>query len=201
MSQKNLLEEQEKEETAKELSFKEFIQQFKVSFKATKSMLLSLCWVFVVTFIVFNAAFVKAGFDFNKSDDETQTQLLDQTTVNLIFNCLDTLGRYLGGKFILSRRATMALSLLRTVFLFTTLATAVQMSPGWLFRADWFRLVNLILFSLSNGYVSTLCIIIGPSLVKEKEQQQQVGLFGSIFLCLGITIGSIINIPVGFVYN
>lgn len=125
-------------------------------------MLLSLCWVFIVTFIVFPAAFTKAGFDFNKGDDVTKSDQWDQTMVNLTFNCMDTLGRYLGGKFILSPRTTIILSLLRTVFIFTTLATAVELSPGWLFCSDWFRLINLILFSLTNGYVSTMCIIIAP---------------------------------------
>ena len=53
------------EATANEFNFNEFMKQFKSSFKATKSMLLSVFWIFVVTFAVFPGAFFKAGFDFD----------------------------------------------------------------------------------------------------------------------------------------
>lgn len=115
------------------MSCHQFILQFKTSFKASKSMLLSICWVLAVTFIVFPAAFIKAGFDFTKSDDLTKKQQWDQTTVNLIFNLFDTIGRYFGGKIIISSRATVTISIARTVLVFTTLATAIQAEPAWLF--------------------------------------------------------------------
>lgn len=114
---------------------------------------------------------------------------------------MDTLGRFLAGKYLLSPKVTVILAVIRTAFVFTTLFTATHADPGEIFRADWFRLINLFLFSLSNGYVSTNAIILGPSLVKEKEQQQQASMFGALFLCLGITIGSIINIPVNLIYH
>lgn len=116
-------------------------------------------WVFIVTFTVFAAAFLTAGFDF---DDGTNYAQWDLQVVMIIFNFLDTVGRSLGGRIALERRTVMILSLLRTVFIFTTLATAVRASPDWLFCADWFRLVNLALFSISNGFVSTRCMILAP---------------------------------------
>lgn len=163
-------------------------------------MLLSLLWVFLVTFVVFASAFIQAGFNFTDNGDKTEAGQWNLTTINLVFNILDTVGRTLGGKVILKRRTVVALSLLRTIFIFTTLATAVQASPAWLFQSDWFRLLNLALFALSNGYVSTLCTVLAPQMVS-KDQQQQVGLFNSIFLCLGITLGSIVQIPVGLIYE
>lgn len=88
--------------------------------------------------------------------------------MNLVFNIMDTVGRYLAGKKILSCNTTITLALVRTIFFVTTLLTALHSDPGVIFRADWFRLLNLFLFSLSNGYISTMCIIIAPTLVKEK---------------------------------
>ena len=164
---------------------------------------MSLCWVFIVTFIVFPAAFFKAGFSFDQGhgNDPTTEKQLDATYVNLIFNLMDTIGRWMGGKYVLSSRTTIGLSILRTVFIFTTLACAVFAEPAWLFQSDWFRVTNQILFAFTNGYVSTMCMVLAPQTVQDSEAQNSAGLFGSIFLCLGITFGSIINIPVGEIYK
>ena len=48
-----------------ELTFREFYDNFKKIFKHTRGLHLALCWVFIATFIVFPAAFFKAGFDFD----------------------------------------------------------------------------------------------------------------------------------------
>lgn len=63
---------EEATETAAEMTFAEFMTQFKANFAATKSMLLSLMWVFVVTFVVFASAFIAAGYDFTASAGDAQ---------------------------------------------------------------------------------------------------------------------------------
>lgn len=153
---------EEAAERAPRLTFREFVTQFQANFKTAGSMLLSLMWVFVVTFTVFAAAFLTAGFDFDAGENHAEWDL---QCVMITFNFLDTVGRTLGGRIGLQRRSVMVLSLLRTVFVFTTLATAVRASPTWLFCADWFRLLNLALFSVSNGFVSTRCMILAPKMV------------------------------------
>lgn len=55
-------------------------------------------------------------------------------------------------------------------------------------------MTNLVLFAFSNGFVGTQCTIVAPKLV-EKDQQETVGLFSSLFLGLGINLGSFLAIP------
>jgi len=83
--------------------------------------------------------------------------------VNLLFNIVDTIGRYLGGKIMAKKRIVVTLSILRLIFLFTTASTVlIDTMP---FRSDWFRILNLGLYALSNGYLCTQCAIIAPSMV------------------------------------
>ena len=63
--------------------------------------------------------------------------------------------------------------------------------PSWLFSGDWFIIVNMIFFSVSNGYLSTLCAVKAPQTV-EGEQKGQVGGFVGITISTGIMIGSLL---------
>ena len=72
------------------------------------------------------------------------------------------------------------------------------MAPSWLFgdNADWFKILNMVLFSLTNGYLSTMCCVKAPSRAPD-HLKESVGMFLSIFLTFGIMIGSIVAIGVG----
>lgn len=54
---------------------------------------------------------------------------------------------------------------MRTIFVATFLLVSFDVAPEWLFSADWFIIVNLVLFSITNGYVSTLCAVKAPQAV------------------------------------
>ena len=97
-------------------------------------------------------------------------------------------------------RTATILALCRTVFIFTTIAAARQAPPSFLAQADWFRVANVVLFSLSNGFVATQCMMLAPKMVSG-DQRKHVGLYGSLFLSLGITIGSVLMIPTSLTYN
>jgi hypothetical protein len=51
--------------------------------------------------------------------------------------------------------------------------------------------LNLVLFAISNGYVSTLCAVKAPSTV-EGEAKGQVGGFIGITISTGIVLGSLL---------
>jgi len=89
-------------------------------------------------------------------------------------------------------------SLLRTLFIVTSILIAFDVPPVWLFgvNADWFKIINMMLFSFSNGWVSTLCAVKSPSKAPN-DMKESVGMFISIFLTGGILLGSIIAIGVG----
>jgi len=89
------------------------------------------------------------------------------------------------------------LSTLRTIFLVTFLLVAFDVAPT-LFSSDWFIILNLILFSISNGYVSTLCAVKAPMMV-EGEAKGQVGGFVGITISTGIVIGSLLAFAMVYV--
>lgn len=116
----------------------------------------------------------------------------------MIFNVLDTVGRYLGGYLMIGDKITIILTYARVIFIVTFLLIAFNVPPSWLFGhdADWFKIINLALFSFSNGYLSTMLAIKAPSRAHD-DSKEQVGLFVGIFITFGILLGSIIAIGFG----
>ena len=99
---------------------------------------------------------------------------------------------------MISSGKVIAGSFLRSIFVILVILIALDGgdSKQWFFEADWFKITNLVLFSISNGYISTQCTIWAPQFVEE-EQREQVGFLNGSFIGLGILIGSIIAIPAG----
>ena len=106
----------------------------------------------------------------------------------------------MGGVYclILSNRTIKILSIMRTLFLVTCLLVAFDVAPAALFSSDWFIILNLILFSITNGYVSTLCAVKAPMTV-EGEAKGQVGGFIGITISTGIVIGSLLAFAMVYV--
>lgn len=89
--------------------------------------------------------------------------------------------------FQASNKAINFMSGFRTIFIGTFFAIAFAV---WYCAKDWFIITNMVLFSFSNGYVSTLCSVKAPGTVSE-EKRGQVGGFIGITLTLGIFLGSL----------
>lgn len=120
-----------------------------------------------------------------------------------VFNVLDTIGRWLAGqKFGQgSDRFVLILTSIRLIFIATFLLIALDVSPAWLFGidADWFKLINMILFAFTNGYCSTQCAIKAPSRASD-DSKESVGTLIGLFLTLGIFLGSIGAIGMGKIF-
>ena len=129
-----------------------------------KSILLALWWVFTLTFIVFPNVFLQSYFDFvNNWDISSQDK--DSwffILMALLFNVFDTAGRYLGGAVHLPTKVIIGASISRSIFALTTTLIALAESPAWLFQSDAFKIINMALFAISNGYISTQCAIKAP---------------------------------------
>lgn len=60
-----------------------------------------------------------------------------------------------------------------------------------IFDADWFKIVNLCLFAVSNGFLSTQCSVKAP-LAVAPEKRARVGAFVGFATTGGILLGSIL---------
>jgi hypothetical protein len=111
---------------------------------------------------------------------------------------LDTIGSFAAGRKALDLeiRTINFLSAARIIFIASFLLTDFEVPPTWLFGLDWFKILNLVLFAFSSGYLSTLCAMKAPSTVKE-SRRAQVGAYIGICIGLGVTIGSILQVGMG----
>ena len=140
----------------------QFISQGKANFKATEGLLIALTYVFTLTFLCFPALADDSYFKFLSGNSE-EASWYNLISV-LIFNSSDLTGRYIGGSSCadLKRKTVLFMAAFRTIFILTFLLVAFEVSPVWLFQADWFKILNYALFSFTNGYTSTLCAIKAP---------------------------------------
>ena len=163
----------------------------------TDGLLWALVYVFVLTFICYPGLATDNTINFmsGMNNYESWHVLFIQAT----FNFMDTIGRYSGGVscLILSNPAIKVFSGLRTIFISTFCLIAFDVAPVGLFSADWFVILNLALFSITNGYVSTLCAVKAPQTV-EGEAKGQVGGFIGITISTGIVLGSLLAFGVQY---
>ena len=155
----------------------------------TDGLLVALIYCFVLTFICYPGLAADNTTQFLESVNNYSSWHI--LLIQGIFNFFDTVGRYCGGLscLTLSNSTIKLMSGLRTLFLALFLLTSFDVTG--FFESDWFTTINLLLFSISNGYVSTLCAVKAPQTV-EGEAKGQVGGFVGITISSGIVIGSIL---------
>ena len=167
------------------------------NFRRTDGLLWALVYVFVLTFICYPGLASDDTIKFMQSmNNYVSWHFL---FIQAIFNFMDTIGRYMGGVscLILNNSLIKILSITRTIFIITFVLISFDVSPASVFSADWFIIINLALFSISNGYVSTLCAVKAPQTV-EGEAKGQVGGFIGITISTGIVLGSLLAFLVQF---
>ncbi|CAI2366910.1 unnamed protein product [Moneuplotes crassus] len=146
---------------------------------------------FLITFVVFPGTHLSTHFDFMGNS------LADQAWFSVImitlYNFFDTIGRFAGG-FVKIFSPTTIISLTITRLIFIPLSVLVQIgsTPSWIFESDWFRILNMAIFALTNGYNSTLCMVYGPSCT-DKNSKERAGIIMSLHLVGGIFGGSLIS--------
>ena len=163
----------------------------KVNLAATDGLLINLCLIFVATFICFPGLTDDTYFNFlaKVRNEANWTNLL----CLILFNLLDTIGRFCGGLecFSLGNRAITILTWARFLFVGTFLLVAFEVKPVWLFDADWFKLINLTSFAFTNGHLGTVCSVKAPQVV-QGDKKGQVGTLIAISCSMGILSGSIL---------
>jgi len=120
----------------------------------------------------------------------------------LLFNVGDYLGRFLAGLIQWPKPGkvgsfiTLFLSIARFVFiplfLFCNIRPADRGLTFVAFESDIVYIIIMLLFSASNGYIGSICMICGPQVVRSEEAQTAASLMVAL-LGLGLGTGAFLS--------
>ncbi|KAH8999415.1 nucleoside transporter-domain-containing protein [Lactarius akahatsu] len=163
---------------------------------------LAVAYVFIITLSVFPAITISIV-----PTNPSIHPLFFSSLHFLVFNTGDWFGRYLCSipkLLIWSAKNLLGLSLARTLFIPLFLACNLQRdasSPSALpvISSDLLYMVLLFAFGLSNGYISSMCLMSAPSLehnprlMGRKEDVDLAAPIASFCIVGGLVIGSVLS--------
>jgi hypothetical protein len=149
-------------------SYSDVSNRVRSNFRKTKGLLYAIVFVIFITLMLFPASVTDTYL--NLVDSRGLSESWYQLLIIFLFNVSDTSGRVLAGKFDLAREKVVFWSYFRVLFIATFLLTDFKAAPRWLWDTDWFKILNLVAFAMSNGYLATLCAIKAPGTVKEHRR-------------------------------
>ena len=155
----------------------------------------SVCGVFVITLALFPS--VVSGIEsVNQSDGTKWTnELFSPMSCFLLFNLGDLAGRTIAGIVpYFNEKSCMIPVLCFARIIFLPLFALCNYRPNHrrlpvLLKHDAYPIVINVLFSLSNGYLGSLCMMYGPKLVSPKHAEV-AGTIMALFLSCGLAIGA-----------
>lgn len=155
-------------------------------FGKIKFMALHVCMVFVMTFIVFPGLLVSITPSFDLHDGWFGTLMILQ------FNVFDLMGRSLPQYWIGFNKDNVYLGVYARFLLYPLFVLCAHSD---VFPNSWWVVFFNAIFSITNGYFSSLTMMFAPDLVEDKEKSTAGG-FMSMALVTGILAGSTINLAI-----
>ena len=109
----------------------------------------------------------------------------------LLYSCCNTIGRYLMKFFTPTKKKAYIIILLRTLFLFTIIFNHyLYFSLNVNYKiTSTLLIINIVLFGISNGFATSLCMGLAPTLLAE-EIRGKAGASVSFALSVGSAVGS-----------
>ena len=164
-------------------------------------MAVSVCFVFTTTLALFPS--VLSGIEsVNKSNRSIWTnKLFSPLSCFLLFNLGDLTGRTVAGIVpYLTEKSRMIPVLCIARIIFVPLFALCNYRPHnrrlpVLLKHDAYPIVINILFSVSNGYLGSLCMMYGPKLVHPKHAEIG-GTIMALFLSCGLALGAALSFGV-----
>ncbi|XP_068209553.1 equilibrative nucleoside transporter 1-like [Palaemon carinicauda] len=162
---------------------------------------LSVTGVFFVTLAAFPVLCVKV---MSTSSNDTWRNIYFQPVATfLLFNVGDYVGRLSAGFILWPRKGSWILYLfvlLRLVFipLFLLCNHDPKSNIPSVFTHDAWYIIIMLLFSLSNGYCSSLAMTYGPKLVSESKAEKASSMMAAM-LGLGLLLGGVSSFGFGLI--
>lgn len=189
------------------LSEKKFhfdLAKIKKVFIRLKIPSLSVILVYTVSIVLFPSLIVRIS-SINSCKSEHYSRFYNDLFIPLVFvvfNLFDFIGRLLAGyiKLGLTGSNIWVASLARVVFIPLLLLCNIKGSHlPLVFNYDYMALVLIILLALSNGFVSTHCMVFGALAVRNIEEAGLAGTIMIFSLTFGLLIGAICSFGVLYI--
>ncbi|XP_068532646.1 equilibrative nucleoside transporter 1 [Anas acuta] len=164
-------------------------------FKKLWLMAVSVCAVFTVTIGVFPA--ITAKVHTSLGEENEWGLYFIPVSCFLMFNVFDWAGRSLTALFTWPGKDSCLLPVLvflRVVFIPLFMLCNVQPRhylPVFFSHDAWY-IIFMIFFSISNGYLASLCMCFGPKKVLAHEAET-AGAVMAFFLALGLALGAAVS--------
>ncbi|KAL9957949.1 hypothetical protein ACROYT_G034908 [Oculina patagonica] len=154
----------------------------------------SVAFVFFVTLAAFPSLTSRIQSVHAKDKTEWTSTYFVPVTCFLLFNIGDFCGR-LSASFVQWPGKDGVLlpffCFLRVIFLplFAFCNAVPRHNSPVFFHEDYFPILFMVLFAISNGYLGSLCMMYGPSLVEPKHAET-AGTMMAFFLIIGLGLGA-----------
>lgn len=163
-----------------------FFEVLFISFKAAWPYSILIAFLYLQTFALFPGVMLMK-----------QVYGLDMTwnpvILVLLYNIFDTVGKYLGVLRIgFAKRKISLIVLFRLVFFATFLLNVQNKYELSFLTSDWFFIINIAFFALSNGYLTTAIFILGSEIFDKAQKKEKVGFMMSFMFNLGCIGGSLL---------
>ncbi|XP_047936089.1 equilibrative nucleoside transporter 1 [Anser cygnoides] len=164
-------------------------------FKKLWLMAVSVCLVFTVTIGVFPSVTAKVHTSLGEGNEWGLYFI--PVSCFLMFNLFDWAGRSLTALFTWPGKDSYllpAMVILRVIFIPLFMLCNVQPRDYLpvVFSHDAWYIIFMIFFSISNGYLASLCMCFGPKKVLAHEAET-AGAVMAFFLALGLALGASIS--------
>ncbi|KFO92360.1 Equilibrative nucleoside transporter 1 [Buceros rhinoceros silvestris] len=164
-------------------------------FKKLWVMAASVCFVFTVTIGVFPSITAKVSTVLGEGNNWSLYYI--PVSCFLLFNVFDWTGRSLTAFFTWPGKDSCLLPVmvaLRVIFipLFMLCNVHPRVYLPVVFSHDAWYIIFMIFFSISNGYLASLCMCFGPKKVLAHEAET-AGAIMAFFLSLGLALGAAVS--------
>ncbi|NXE20814.1 S29A1 protein, partial [Ardeotis kori] len=164
-------------------------------FKKLRDMAVCVCLVFTVTIGVFPSITAKVSTVLGEGNKWGLYFI--PVSCFLLFNVFDWTGRSLTALFTWPGKDSCLLPVMVALrFIFIPLFMLCNVQPRnylpVVFSHDAWYIVFMIIFSISNGYLASLCMCFGPKKVLAHEAET-AGAIMAFFLSLGLALGAAVS--------
>jgi hypothetical protein len=137
----------------------------------TKGLYWAMTFTFALSFSLLPPVVFATNLDFLSEVKDQVTYF--QFIMLITYNLGDFMGRWAGNVrcLLIKRQATLIGVYCRVVFFATFIPIMFETQPRWLFGADWFKLTNIWMLGVTNGYFSTIAALLAPAHVPYEMRQ------------------------------